>query len=97
MIDRTDFEKWVIQALTDLGGEGRIAEICKYIWAHHEPELRASSNHFYTWQYEVLGQGNDFVTREFFAQCTAARANSGNAHESSGRRLIHRHCAYCGV
>lgn len=57
MADRTDLQDWVIQALRDLGGTGRIAKICKHIWEHHEAELRTSGDLFYTWQYEMRWAG----------------------------------------
>jgi hypothetical protein len=48
----------VHKALTALGGRGRIAEICKYIWEAHEAELRNSGDLFYTWQYDVRWAAN---------------------------------------
>jgi hypothetical protein len=57
MACRTDLQQWVTQALHDLGGTGRIVDICRYIWEHHEDDLRASGDLFYTWQYEMRWAG----------------------------------------
>ena len=46
-------QDWVLEALRASGGKGRILEVCKHIWRHHEAELRASGDLFYTWQYDV--------------------------------------------
>lgn len=37
----------------ELGGRGTVTDVCRVIWRRHEPELRASGDLFYTWQYDV--------------------------------------------
>jgi hypothetical protein len=44
---------WVCDALTEHGGEARIVDVARLIWAHHEAELRTSNDLFYTWQYDM--------------------------------------------
>jgi hypothetical protein len=54
-----DLADWLYQALIDCGGEGTIVEVSKHIWAHHEGDLRASGDLFYTWQYDVRWAANE--------------------------------------
>jgi hypothetical protein len=58
MATREDLEGWLIEGLAELGGRGSIVEVCKHIWEHHESDLRASSDLFYTWQYDVRWAAN---------------------------------------
>jgi ribulose kinase len=58
MATREDLQDWLTEALTVLGGRGSIVEVCKQIWEHHESDLRASSDLFYTWQYDVRWAAN---------------------------------------
>lgn len=53
MANRADLTAWVLEALRDLGGSGRPADVCRAIWNRHEHELRASGDFFFTWQYDV--------------------------------------------
>lgn len=53
MATKHDLVDWLHQALQDSGGRGRIADLCRYVWEHHEHELRASGDLFYTWQYDI--------------------------------------------
>lgn len=53
MVTKSELKIWVLEALRDLGGRGRIAEIAKHIWENHEVDLRASGDLFYTWQYAM--------------------------------------------
>ena len=53
MAQRADLMTWVHDALISHGGEARIVEVAKHIWEHHEADLRASGDLFYTWQYEM--------------------------------------------
>ncbi len=53
MATKHDLVDWLYDALSNSGGEGRIAELCKYVWEMHENELRASGDLFYTWQYDI--------------------------------------------
>lgn len=53
MAHRRDLMSWVYDALTEHGGEAKIVDVARYIWAHHEADLSASGNLFYTWQYDM--------------------------------------------
>ena len=46
-------ESWLVDALKSLGGRGTIVEVCRAVWANHEPDLRVAGDLFYTWQYEI--------------------------------------------
>ena len=51
-ISRKDMTTWVVQCLQIQGGTGWPKEVAKYIWEHHEDEIRASDR-LYTWQYDL--------------------------------------------
>ena len=53
MFTRDDLQEWVVTALRANGGSGRVVQVCKYIWEHHEGDLREAGDLFYTWQYDV--------------------------------------------
>ncbi len=53
MLDRYGLEPIVVAALKANGGEARVVEVAKYIWAHHEADLRASGDFFFIWQYDM--------------------------------------------
>jgi hypothetical protein len=53
MATSADLDDWVHDALVEFGGRGRIVDICKFIWKHHEQHLRNSGDLFYTWQYDM--------------------------------------------
>jgi hypothetical protein len=53
MATKHDLVDWLYEALRALEGRGRIAELCKYVWDHHEKDLRQSGDLFYTWQYDI--------------------------------------------
>lgn len=57
MATRDDLCDWVVEALRAKGKRARIVEVCKYIWQHHEKELRKSGDLFFTWQYDVRWAG----------------------------------------
>jgi len=56
MATRETLQSWVIEALS-LGGPSTVAQIAKHIWEHHEAELRASGDLFFTWQYDIRWAG----------------------------------------
>lgn len=58
MARRSDLQDWVYDALIKLGGEARIVEVAKQIWADHEGDLRASGDLFYSWQYDMRWAAN---------------------------------------
>jgi hypothetical protein len=53
MIDRETLMDWVVEALRARGGSSSVVGVAKYIWDHHEKELRAGGDRFYTWQYDI--------------------------------------------
>ena len=53
MANRHDLQDWIIQALQSLEGAGAIADVCRYVWDHHENDLRNSDDLFFTWQYDI--------------------------------------------
>lgn len=53
MAKREDLPDWVVEALSAHGGKGSVSDVAKYIWIHHEPDLRTSGDLFYTWQYDM--------------------------------------------
>jgi hypothetical protein len=50
---KQDLEQCVGEALEELGGNGSVVDVSKVIWRRYEPELRASGDLFYTWQYDI--------------------------------------------
>ena len=53
MATRQDLLDWVLEALQNKGGKGKIVDIAKFIWDHHQRELSDSGNLFFTWQYDM--------------------------------------------
>ena len=53
IIKRKDLTEMLEEALVSLGGEGRIVEICEYIWNNYNNDLLSSGDIFYTWQYDL--------------------------------------------
>ena len=44
---------WIIDALRSKGGQATITDVARHIWKHHESELAADEELFYSWQYEM--------------------------------------------
>ncbi len=57
MATKDDLCDWVVEALRAFNGSAKIVQICKYIWEHHEHDLRKSGDLFYIWQYEMRWAG----------------------------------------
>ena len=53
MANKKDLQGWMVDALRANGGRASIVEICEFVWANHEGDLRASGSLFYTWQYDI--------------------------------------------
>lgn len=53
MADRSSLKGWVLAALRELGGAGKIVDVCKIVWRDHGEELEASGDLFYAWQYDI--------------------------------------------
>jgi hypothetical protein len=54
-----DLADWLYEALSDNSGRGTIVDVCRHIWKHHEAELRAAGDLFFTWQYDVRWAANE--------------------------------------
>jgi hypothetical protein len=50
-MNQSTLEGYVVEALSAMGGRSDLLSVAKYIWQHHEDELRASGDMFYRWQY----------------------------------------------
>lgn len=46
MATKEDLPDWVLTALIANGGSSRLIDVAKYIWLHHEVELRGSGDLF---------------------------------------------------
>ena len=57
MATKHHLDDWVLEALRAHSGRANIVQIAKYLWEHHEPDLRASGDLFYTWQYDMRWAG----------------------------------------
>jgi hypothetical protein len=53
MLTREDLQEWLVDALHALGGAASPKEVCRYIWTHHEDDLRSGGDLLYTWQYDI--------------------------------------------
>lgn len=53
MTSRSELKGWVLEALRENGGASDVVGVAKYIWSHHEQELRDSADLFFTWQYDI--------------------------------------------
>jgi hypothetical protein len=53
VITKSHLQRWIIEALVAKNGSASPLEICKYVWANHEEDLRNSGDMFYTWQYDI--------------------------------------------
>jgi hypothetical protein len=60
-MNREDLKPLILEALSTPGKKDKIAKIAKYIWDHHETDLRASGDFFYTWQYDMRWASNGLV------------------------------------
>lgn len=53
MITRDSLMEWILEALSEAGGEGSVVDVSKHVWKHHERDLRMAGDLFYTWQYDL--------------------------------------------
>lgn len=44
---------WVYEALSSVRSPMTVVEVAKFIWDHHENDLRDLGDLFYTWQYSM--------------------------------------------
>ncbi len=59
LITREVLKELIMESLAELGGSGRIVDVCKLIWEKYETELRRSGDIFYTWQYDLRWAGQE--------------------------------------
>ncbi len=71
---KSDLPDVVLEALTQLGGAGKVAEVAKWIWVNHEVELRASGDLFYTWQYDIRWAADQLRKRGLLKSTTVTSA-----------------------
>jgi hypothetical protein len=50
---KNDLGDWIVEALQAQGGAAPLIDVCRFVWQHHEDELRASGDLFYSWQYDI--------------------------------------------
>jgi hypothetical protein len=53
MLVRADLKPWIVDALQAHDGRASVLEVCKYVWDHHQDDLRRGGDLFYTWQYDI--------------------------------------------
>ncbi|MDY4299416.1 hypothetical protein SO486_05330 [Pseudomonas salmasensis] len=53
MATRENMKKWVVEALTSVGGTAWPKDVAKYVWDNYEIEIRGSGSLLYTWQYDA--------------------------------------------
>ncbi|MBC7137334.1 MAG: hypothetical protein H5U17_01090 [Defluviimonas sp.] len=61
MVTKDDLKHWVAEAVSEAGGESRVIDIAKWIWLHHESDLRKSGDMFFKWQYDMRWAGQALV------------------------------------
>lgn len=52
MASKKDLVAWVVRAVSELEPTN-VVGVARWIWEHHEDDLRASGDLFYTWQYDI--------------------------------------------
>ncbi|WP_031326568.1 hypothetical protein ACTTAL_13080 [Rhodobacter capsulatus] len=70
MATKSDLVVWVQDALKDHGGIASIVEVARHIWMNHEPDLRASGDMFYTWQYDMRWAAQRLVDKKILDKTT---------------------------
>jgi len=45
--------QWIVSALTEMGGSATLIDVCRWIAEHHDRDLRAAGDLYFTWQYDV--------------------------------------------
>jgi len=53
MVSKSDLDTWVLEAVTEIGGEVTPLAIAKHIWQNHAAEIEQSGDLFFTWQYDA--------------------------------------------
>lgn len=53
MLDTSILGQWILEALTELNGSGRLIDVVKTVWKKHQSEIETSGDSFFTWQYDI--------------------------------------------
>lgn len=86
MTDRSSLKAWVLEALRELGGEGKIVEVCKLVWRDHQAELEGAGDLFYTWQYDIRWAAQ-YLRDNGYMVSVARRRNAPWVLSDSGRTV----------
>jgi hypothetical protein len=70
---KSDIVDWVHRAIRDAGGRASILFVAQHIWQHHEQELRASGDLFFTWQYDMRWAAHNLRKRGLLAAVDDSR------------------------
>jgi hypothetical protein len=50
---KNDLQDWVLDAVVAHGGKAKPIDVARHVWNHHNDELQASGDLFFTWQYDL--------------------------------------------
>ncbi len=53
MVTREDLKEWIVEALRANNGSANVVQVSRYVWEHHDAELRSAGDLFFTWQYDI--------------------------------------------
>lgn len=76
MADKRSLQDWILKALHDLGGDATVVEVSRWVWTHHEGDLRKSDDLFYTWQYDLRWAAQKLRDEGVLAPTARGRASS---------------------
>lgn len=85
MVKRDVLMEWVVDALRAHGGASSVVGVAKYIWQHHESELRNAGDLFYTWQYDIRWAAKELRDRGLLKSVDAARSLPWELSEAAKR------------
>ena len=75
MLTKQDLPRLVLEALKQLEGSGTVVEVAREVWQRNEPQLRASGDLFYTWQYDIRWAAQQLRDEGQLARRIAARTS----------------------
>ena len=55
---KEDLQDWIKDGIRQLGGRATVDQVAKYIWDHHERDLKSAGKLLYTWQYDMRWAAN---------------------------------------
>ncbi|MCC6580293.1 MAG: DUF2442 domain-containing protein [Phycisphaeraceae bacterium] len=71
-VDRHTMQRWVQEALQQLGGAGSALDVCRTVWRNHQHEIEAAGDVLFKWQYEIR-QAADLLRRSGRLRSAAGR------------------------